>query len=680
MIRKAVESAKRYYQYVLSLALIVLVILTVYAQDLEILVNEALQDEAFTYIFLVPFFAGILFYLKKDMVKASLDLEKCGKKTRSKYLDELVGVVLCLIAFLVYWYGSYTFYPLEYHIFSLPIFILGVTVILFDLKVMLVLLLPILFLFFSVPPPAEFIYSIGGTMASFNTQASYTLLKALSLPVGLSTSYGPPMIMLTSSNGAPASFAVDLPCSGIYSFTAFSMFAAFLVLVISSSIPRKVGVVLLGLATFEVVNVARITTTIAIAYEFGVKVAMNLFHNVAGLLLIFIGMLLTLFMAEKVLKVQVTSIAKRQAPCPKCETNSDKRERFCFDCGRSLSCLKTGISKEFWAKLFLLLLGCLIVTFCIHAPTFVVAQGPKGVAYTSNWAGSTDAFPNITGYRPIEFLYRDTNFESLAHQDASLWYVYVPISESQSMIYVDVGVAGSISNLHNWEVCLVSWQTAQGQYPLVSVLNSRDVQLLQDVPIIARYFTFEGPSPYNYTQVTLYWYEQATFNTGVTAEQKFVRISLIALAQSSTNRQQLEDELLPVGQAVASYWEPLQSKSLISLGVPMIQSLLVFSVALVLFMRMTQYFSGFRRKATNQRLFANFASADEKAVLEAVLKVAKEKKVIRTQDIEEALKRNMGKSLGDEDTLAVLRRLEEYDFVKRDIVSFGNGPLLVWKV
>ena len=186
---KTAANTKTYYQHILSAALIMLLILIVYRHDLEILMNEALQTEALSHVLLIPFFAGFLFYLKKDMVKASLALEKLHKKTRIQYLDEVIGIALCLIAFLLYWYGSHTFYPLEYHLFSISIFIMGITLILFNLKTLIVLIFPILFLLFLVPPPTEFMYTIGGAMANFNTQASYTLLKTLGLPVALSSAY-----------------------------------------------------------------------------------------------------------------------------------------------------------------------------------------------------------------------------------------------------------------------------------------------------------------------------------------------------------------------------------------------------------------------------------------------------------------------------------------------------------
>ena len=676
-ILKLESMIKFHYQQILSITLIALIILVVYGNDLGILINEALQAESLSHVLLIPFFAGLLFYLKKDMVKASLTLEKHKKKTKMQYLDNLIGVALCLIAFLLYWYGSHTFYPLEYHILSIPIFLMGVTLILFNLKVLLILLFPILFLLFLIPPPTEFLYTLGGTMANLNTQASYTLLKTMGLPVDLSSSYGPPTIMLTPPTGQPISFTIDLPCSGIYSLIAFTMFATFLALVTSASLSKKIAVFILGFFLFEILNVIRITAIVSVGYWFGEEIAMNLLHTVAGLLLIFTGMLLILFIAEKVLKIQIVLTPPKQPPCPICKKKTKDSEDFCPSCGRFLNKFHIKLPQKFWAKILLLLLGCWILTLTVQAPTFTLAQGPAGITSSSSWENAENVFPQISDYK-LKFLYRDTNYEKIAHQDASLMYAYIPENWSKPTVYVDVGIASSISNLHNWEVCLVAWQTAHGHYPLASVLDSRDIQLLENVPLIARYFTFISPT--NYTQITLYWYEKATFNTGITVEQKYVRISLIVIKQTSTEYKQIENQLLSFGQEIANYWQPLKTQSLISLGIPTQQLLLASLTIFVAFTKTAQYSEEQRKKTHNLKIFNNIAPAKEKLLLQTILTLAEQKKAVETREIKKALEESTKKRVKLEELINQLNSLEEYGFIKKDIISIQNSPKLVWKI
>lgn len=676
-LKNKAATVKIYYKHILSFALVLLSITIIYGNDFEILANEALQNEAFNHVLLLPFFAFFLFFLKKDVVNATLTLDKHRKQTSRKYVNEIMGVALCLVAFLIYWYGSYTFYPLEYHIISLPIFLAGVTLILLNPRALIMLISPILFLLFLIPLPATLLYTVGGAMANFNTQVSYAAISALGLPVTLSTSYGAPAILLSTSSGNPVTFAVDVPCSGIYSVIAFAMFATFLALVSSASVFKKFLMFAFGFFVFAVLNIVRIIAIVSVGYWFGEETALFVFHSVAGLLLIFVGMLLILVLSEKILKIQILIEPKKQQPCPKCKSNLLKLTNFCSNCGRFLSKPFQSVSKTTFLKLLLLVLGCSIVVLTIRAPTFTTAQGSIELSSTADWQNSTNVFPEISGYT-LSFLYRDTEFEKIARQDASLVYAYFPVNISCSVLYVDVGVASSISNLHSWEVCFIALQTAQGQYPLVNVLDSRDIQLLQDAPLIARYLVFESPD--NYTQVTLYWYEKATFKTGLSVEQKYVRISLIILTQNSEEYPELEEELLAAAQLIAAAWEPLKTQALISFAVPAQQVLLAVSIAFLAVTITTQHFSERRKTSNNLKLFNNFASSKEKLVLQTLLELGKEKKHVTTSDIVENVKEQVGRAMSSKKVLSVLNTLEEYGIIRTTVVSVGNAPVLVWKV
>ena len=671
--RKLAGYIRLYRLHILATFMILLTIVIVYWRDFEILANEALRNEATSHIVLVPFLVGFLMYQKKDLVKAAFVLEKTRKKT--KYLDEVIGVALCFVAFLLYWYGSYTFYPLEYHLFSLPIFTAGITVILFSLKTFLVLAFPVLFLLFLIPIPTQITYTIGGAMANFNTQASYKLLSTLGLPVTLQSSYGPPTIAVAAPSGQPIHFAIDVPCSGIYSLTAFTMFATFLAYIMLAPLFKKAAIFAFGFLVFGIANILRITIIVSIGYWLGEEIAMLLFHTVTGWLLILIGMLFILFVIERLWNVQILQSSQKPQTCSMCNTGSQDFATFCSNCGRLLSAARSKFSSKFWAKLILILLGAYVVTLSIQAPTFAVAKGVIKVSSNSSWENATNIFPEIPNYQ-LKFLYRDVNYEKIAGQDVSLLYAYLPTNMSNPTVYVDLGVAKAVSNLHNWEVCLITWQTSQGRYPLVSVLDSRDSQLLEDVPIIARYLVFETPA--NQTQVTLYWYEKATFKTGLTVEQKYVRISLIILTLDSTMYTQFENELLAFGQSIAAYWKPLKSQSLISMGIPMQQAILGLAIAFVTVTETAEHMNKWRKKSNNLRIFNNFASLNEKLVLQTIQQLTMEKKVVQTKLVISALA-NAENPMKYNDLIDILNRLEKYGLIKKDIANISGKPLLVWK-
>jgi len=640
------------------------------------LVNEALSNEALTHILLVPFFAGFLFYLRRKMVKASVSLEKLKRKTKVEYVDVLVGIVFCLTSFLVYWYGSHTFYPLQYHILSLPIFIIGVILILFNLKTALILLFPTLFLLFLVPPPMELLYSTGSFVANFETQIAYILLKGFGLPVQLSSTYGPPIIQLkTTSTGKPAHFAVDIPCSGVYSLMAFIMLATFLMSISKASTLKRLLIFPLGFVIFEALNIIRITAIVLIAYFLGEGTAMVFFHSVAGLILTFVGMLITLIVSGRVLKIQVFPKSQNNQ-CPKCDVNRRSGEVFCKNCGRFLDTFPSKVSSKTLVKIIFLLLACTLVTFSINAPTFAIAKDSIKVGPEATFGNSTNVLPEIEGYR-LSFLYRDVNYEKVADQDAALVYAYFPVDHSDLTIFVSINVANSLSNLHSWEVCLITWQTAHGRYPLVEVLSSEEKQILDNPPIIARYLAFKTPQ--NYTQLTLYWFERAPFET-VIVELKYVRISLIAIVyENSPNYEEFKGQLLIFGQKIASYWKPLKTQSLISLGVSALQLLLIVSVALILMMKISQYAYKMAKRRRNSKIFRSFASKDDRLILEVLSSLAKDNRNIETKEIADALKKR-GKSIKLSELIDKLEFLEEYGFVKRETIPSDNVLKLVWKV
>lgn len=660
------------WQHILAASLILLLVAVVYWRDLKILADEAVRAEALSHVLSVPLFVGLLLYWKRDLFKASVAMDSLLKKSKNKFLDELVGLSLCLIALLIYWYGSYTFYPLEYHMLSLPIFVAGFMLVLFNIKTLKMLIIPVLLLAFLVPIPSDMAYVLGGNLANFNTQASYAILKCFGLPVTLNATYGSPTIALTKSSEQSVEFTVGLPCSGIYMLTAFFMFAVFLAAIMQTSIAEKVLVFILGFAVFETLNIIRITAIIFVAYIFGEEIAMLIFHAAAGLILTFIGIFITLIISEKLLKVKVVVGKSEAVSCLECE-KLRKRYSFCLNCGRLFNPLKIKLSKIFWAKVALLLAGCLLLSLSVNAPVFAVSEETLEV---TSWENATNVLPQIPAYN-LAFLYSDVDYARIAKQDASLVYAYFPANLSIPIIYVLIGVADSISNLHNWEVCLITWQTAQGQHPLVSVLGSKDVTLLEDVPLIARYLVFETPE--NDTQVTLYWFEKVTFRSGVTVQQKYVRISLVILTESSANYQQYESLLLDFGRTIAGYWQPLKGQSLISLGIPVQQAILIFSLTFIIASKTTQYANDWRKRTNNLKIFNKVASSEDKLVLQTISELSREKGTVTTKEINSAIKSKFGRFMKFEILVDGLNRLQEYGFIKWDLISNNNTPLLVWK-
>jgi len=120
--------------------------LAIYLQDLTTIINDALHSEITNYILATPFIFTYLIYRKRKMLRAAASYENQPKETR--HLPTLAGILLCTAGITFYWYGSYTFTPLEHHMLTLPIFAAGLTLILFNPQTLRQAAFPTAFLIF----------------------------------------------------------------------------------------------------------------------------------------------------------------------------------------------------------------------------------------------------------------------------------------------------------------------------------------------------------------------------------------------------------------------------------------------------------------------------------------------------------------------------------------------------
>ena len=118
-----------------SLLIIILPII-LYYQDLAFLINEAINSEVFTHVLAIPFMITYILHRLRKVIYASTTWNSDLSITLGTIpIKDIIGIILCAIAYAVKWYGSYTFLPVEYHILSLPLFISGLTIIIFNFQI-----------------------------------------------------------------------------------------------------------------------------------------------------------------------------------------------------------------------------------------------------------------------------------------------------------------------------------------------------------------------------------------------------------------------------------------------------------------------------------------------------------------------------------------------------------------
>ncbi|MCW4005709.1 MAG: exosortase/archaeosortase family protein [Candidatus Bathyarchaeota archaeon] len=658
----------------LKLATISISIIALYAQDLIIILNNALQDDASFHILAIPFLFSYFLYRKRKMVSAALRVNQPQGNFFQQHFGLLAGILLCATAIMTYWYGSYTFTPLEYHMVTLPVFVAGLTLVLFDMQVLKQLLFPIVFLIFLTPPPSEFLYGVGSALSNISATAANSIANLFGMASVLSDSYGSPMITLTRPDNSIMTFSVDVACSGIYSLIGFVIFSLFIAYITRGKFRNKFSILIIGIPLIILLNILRITTIVGIGYYYGDALALEVFHTFGATVLMFVGTLLLFVITEK--------LFKKPPPIPTCPSCNDSLPKsaspYCADCGKLYSYPKLNLRKADFVKIFSIAL-IVVALLSIQAPVFALTQGPAEVMVQtpSGEQGNTEILPQIDGYA-LSFVYRDTAFQELSGQDASLVYAYRPTNGSGQTIWVAVELATSMIPLHRWETCLVNYPLSQGMKPKVVQLDLRDVSIQDNPPLVARFFAFQY-SATNQTQAVLYWYQTATFNVNETTQTMHVKMSIIAYPSSPADVPKAEAKLLPVALAVKNYWSPIQTWTVVSLAISQ-NGLTLSAASIVLLVAVIIYFILLSRQERNRlhMLLSKLAKQDQLVV--DAFNNAQEHGVATTHTVFEEYQKLSDTTVTEDWIAQKLAEQENVGLLRRVLVNNGNDvPTIRWK-
>ena len=305
--------------------------IALFSQDLAILFNDALQNETTSYMLLIPIIFAYLIYRKRKMLKAAVSVDNSNEPKETRHVPPLCGALLTLTAILLYWYGSYTFTPLENHMLTLPLFVGGLTLILFNAQTLRQLVFPIAFLAFLIPPPSEILYALGSALSMLSSEIPNAIINAFGIPSTINAEYiNAPTIILTRPDGSSLEFTVDIACSGIYSLIGFMVFAIFTAYIIRDKKWKRLAIILFGIPLIYALNIIRITIILLLGYYYGETLALEIFHLTGSIILIFIGTILLLIIAEKLFKAKLFRSAKLE--CSKCNPKVKNNNEFCLEC------------------------------------------------------------------------------------------------------------------------------------------------------------------------------------------------------------------------------------------------------------------------------------------------------------------------------------------------------------
>jgi exosortase len=575
---------------------------------------------------------------------------------------------------LIKWYGSYSFQPLEYHIASLPIFVAGLILIIFNSQTLRVLLFPIAFLTFLTPPPVVFAQKIGSSLAIFSSQAAYNILKAIGLPVTLSSTYMSPVIYLETSSGTIAPFAIDIACSGLYSLIGFAIFAVFIAYIARGPIQKKLVLLAMGFPIIYTLNILRITLIVIIGYSSGLTLALNIFHLLGGWTLILMGTLIILTLAEKGLKIQIL-----QSTIELCNhSHVDDDGSSCMDCGKILKTNHDRLSIRDVVKTTLII-TITVSLLVIQVPVFAITEGAAEV-FVQGPIGLPTAIrilPEIEEY-DVRFVYRDKEFEKISGQDASLMFQYLPQTLGKPSIWIGIEIGPTKGQLHPWEVCLITWRQAHGYEVRVNQIDLKDIHLLDNPPLSARYFAFQREDS-NETQVILYWYTRSLFKIGEEFQQKWTKISVIQFTSNPNEYLTIEEELLPIGKAIANYWEPIKNWSWVSLTLSQNgPTMITLTGALLIGVLTTSLYPETKKKSNAKHIYSQISNIEDRQIIDSIKALGKE--IATESKITLKYKELTGKNIDPEILQNKLVDAEQLNIITRKIININDEPYLTWKL
>jgi exosortase/archaeosortase family protein len=660
----------------IKIAVILFTTVIVFFQDLAIIFNDALQGETTSYMLAVPFLLAYLIYRKRKMIKAAIPLPS-SKLFKKVPINEITGGLLFLTSFLLYWYGSYTFTPLEYHTLALPIYASACILILFNTQTLRHLLFPIAFLFLLIPPPEQFIYNLGSLLSTISSELAYHLLKMFGFHVGLTAEYGTPVISMIKQDGTAISFALDIACSGIYSQAGFFIFALFIAYIIRDKTWKKAAVFLLGFPLIYLLNVLRITTIGIIGYYYGENLALNAFHLFGGWVLIFLGALILLAASETLFKMQILTRGNQTDQCPECNLISATDNNFCFACGRIQKILFNKVHKGDIAKTAVIILSVILI-LSIQTPVFALKKGPAEIIVQTATGEqvSTEILPQLPEYT-LRFMYRDETFEKISRQDASLAYAYSPYNETKEVIWVILEIGSANSMLHSWEVCLITWPLSHGYQVKVNQIELSDVQLLENPPIIGRYFIFQYKES-NLTQAVLYWYETSVFEVNSTSQQKQIKISIIAYPDTLDDLPEVKNQLLTVATEIASYWQPIKTWSQIALLISQNGDKLITATMALLGVILISYNLEKRKERKRNTVAYQKLSKADKQIINATHETGKNM-LPTLNNISKTYNKIARQTIDKEKLMQKLTGAEKIGIIKKDIGNRLDEPVQTWK-
>jgi exosortase/archaeosortase family protein len=501
------------------------------------------------YILVIPFMIAFILYKKRNL------LLTIAKDNDSNKLEVIIGASLLALSISLSVTGIFSLYSLEYNIWSIPIFIAGNILILFNFTMLRHLFILLLLLIYLQPLPEEFISGFAADLSYISAVIIEVILKIF-LPIQFETSYGAPALVITK-NGINTPFYIGEPSSGIFSLVSLSLFGLFIAYILRGNLLKRIIIFVVGLPIFFILNIIRIMIIILLWYNYGYNVS-ETFHAFSGIFSSVIGTFSLLLISDKLLYVRLIM----KSTYDKCLLNTHTGDKFCLVCGKVLMSINK-VNKSSISRISIIILtivaGVSIQSYANIADTSILTldinniKGPETTGIL---------LPSIEGYS-YKYLYRDTRVESILNQDAALAYSYSRVNTTIPIMYVSIQIS---SGIHTWEGSMIIYPSKVGR-PSATVIELTNVDITDGQS--ARFFVYKRPNS-NITEAVLYWFERVPLRFGNNYEYRNVQIILWnnvnALVKNGilndiNDIERLKQFYISMALPIAAYWNNIESST-----------------------------------------------------------------------------------------------------------------------
>ncbi|TLY01468.1 MAG: exosortase/archaeosortase family protein [Thaumarchaeota archaeon] len=681
-------------------AVIISAVIVLYYSDLSLIFGNALKfttGNITNYVITIPFLSAFIIYRKRNVLRVSATLDR-GNRLQRIRLDDVVGVTLCGVAVILYLAGSATLYALEFHVLSLPIFLVGSTIIVFNFGTLRHAFVAIMLTLYLQPPPGEIISELAADLSWTSAVIVEGLMAPLGLPISLDSSFGSPALVIEGINGTKTPFFVGEPSSGVFSTIGLSLFAIFVAYIIRGPAWKRVVLFAAGFPLFYLLNTLRIAIVLSLWYLWGENVS-EAYHTISGASMVAIGTLIILLVGEKALKLNIRSPKIPLDKCNICDKCLMAHESMCLACGRVLGKMKQTLGKSI-ERMAVVIFIALIATSLVVTSTYSGNASKKlsDLDITKIVGPETTEYllPQISGW-DLKYAYRDSRIESILNQDAALAFRYIRatpgIGEAGSNSADNPSLYSSIqisTGHHVWEDSLITYPSRVGR-PGATLLESGDVVISHDKA--GKFLLFKRIGSTS-TEAIVYWFERTPLRFGSNFENRNVLISIWANTDSLARKgvigaaddsASIKDLFLSLARPISKYWD--EQAATLNSGNELLFKFIrtnIYALLIICILPFALFWAyrEARRASLSSKMHELYRqlTSEDKYFLEALLQSIRGNKLSTGNSIAKTYALISKRELSDDQLANMLHVARRTGLAAEAIASVNDESLLVWKM